>query len=331
MTATVPFADALGVLRAAAEETRLRILVLLGDGELSVSDLTDILGQSQPRISATSSSWSRRAWWCATARAPGRSSACARAWRARGWVPLIAALDGGARRRSPRTGPGSRRCGRSVPTPPRRSSRGSRRNGTGCALAPRAGGHRRGARCSTCSGRPDRQPRRSRHRHRADARAAGPPGREGDRARRQPRHAVGGPRQPGAPGPDPDRPAPGRHPRPALRPGELRPRADPTRCCTTSTTRPGPCARPPASSPRAAGSSWSISPHSLEFLRATRPTAASASPPSRSRAGSPRPADRRAAAPPRAPRRRGEHQLTVTLWLAHHPESASGVPDRAVA
>jgi ArsR family transcriptional regulator len=46
-----PFADALGVLRAAAEETRLRILALLSEGELSVSDLTDILGQSQPRIS----------------------------------------------------------------------------------------------------------------------------------------------------------------------------------------------------------------------------------------------------------------------------------------
>lgn len=45
------FADALGVLRAAAEETRLRILSLLAEGELSVSDLTDILGQSQPRIS----------------------------------------------------------------------------------------------------------------------------------------------------------------------------------------------------------------------------------------------------------------------------------------
>ena len=41
----------LDVLRAAAEETRLRILVLLTEGELSVSDLTDILGQSQPRIS----------------------------------------------------------------------------------------------------------------------------------------------------------------------------------------------------------------------------------------------------------------------------------------
>ena len=42
---------AVSALRAAAEETRLRILVLLREGELSVSDLTDILGQSQPRIS----------------------------------------------------------------------------------------------------------------------------------------------------------------------------------------------------------------------------------------------------------------------------------------
>lgn len=48
---SIPFAEALGVLRAAAEETRLRILALLTEGELSVSDLTDILGQSQPRIS----------------------------------------------------------------------------------------------------------------------------------------------------------------------------------------------------------------------------------------------------------------------------------------
>lgn len=41
----------LASLRAAGEETRLRILALLAEGELSVSDLTDILGQSQPRIS----------------------------------------------------------------------------------------------------------------------------------------------------------------------------------------------------------------------------------------------------------------------------------------
>ncbi len=49
--ATHSMADLLAGLRAAGEETRLRILALLAEGELSVSDLTDILGQSQPRIS----------------------------------------------------------------------------------------------------------------------------------------------------------------------------------------------------------------------------------------------------------------------------------------
>ncbi|MBV8791259.1 MAG: metalloregulator ArsR/SmtB family transcription factor [Pseudolabrys sp.] len=44
--------DALnGALKAAGEETRLRILALLAEAELTVSDLTDILHQSQPRIS----------------------------------------------------------------------------------------------------------------------------------------------------------------------------------------------------------------------------------------------------------------------------------------
>ena len=38
-------------LRAAGEVTRLRLLALLASGELSVKDFTDILGQSQPRIS----------------------------------------------------------------------------------------------------------------------------------------------------------------------------------------------------------------------------------------------------------------------------------------
>lgn len=38
-------------LKAAGETTRLRLLVLLAAGDLTVSDLTDILGQSQPRIS----------------------------------------------------------------------------------------------------------------------------------------------------------------------------------------------------------------------------------------------------------------------------------------
>lgn len=38
-------------LKAAAEPTRLRILILLANGELNVKDLTQILGQSQPRLS----------------------------------------------------------------------------------------------------------------------------------------------------------------------------------------------------------------------------------------------------------------------------------------
>jgi ubiquinone/menaquinone biosynthesis C-methylase UbiE len=40
-----------GALRAAGEATRLRLLALLAEGERSVKDLTEILGQSQPRVS----------------------------------------------------------------------------------------------------------------------------------------------------------------------------------------------------------------------------------------------------------------------------------------
>lgn len=40
-----------GVLKAAGESTRLRLLALLADGDHSVKDLTEILDQSQPRVS----------------------------------------------------------------------------------------------------------------------------------------------------------------------------------------------------------------------------------------------------------------------------------------
>ena len=43
--------DLVTALKAAAEPTRLRILLLLAGGELNVKDLTLVLGQSQPRIS----------------------------------------------------------------------------------------------------------------------------------------------------------------------------------------------------------------------------------------------------------------------------------------
>lgn len=43
--------ELVGVLKAAGEGTRLRLLALLADGDHSVKDLTEILDQSQPRVS----------------------------------------------------------------------------------------------------------------------------------------------------------------------------------------------------------------------------------------------------------------------------------------
>ncbi|MDX1422000.1 MAG: metalloregulator ArsR/SmtB family transcription factor, partial [Kiloniellales bacterium] len=43
--------DLLTALKAVAEPTRLRLLALCAHADLTVSDLTQILGQSQPRIS----------------------------------------------------------------------------------------------------------------------------------------------------------------------------------------------------------------------------------------------------------------------------------------
>src|SRR5580698_3472648 len=41
----------LAMLRAAGDPTRLRLLLVLREAELTVSELTQILGQSQPRVS----------------------------------------------------------------------------------------------------------------------------------------------------------------------------------------------------------------------------------------------------------------------------------------
>lgn len=51
MAGGLPFETMHDALRAVAEGTRLRILALLAEAELTVSDLTEILRQSQPRIS----------------------------------------------------------------------------------------------------------------------------------------------------------------------------------------------------------------------------------------------------------------------------------------
>jgi ubiquinone/menaquinone biosynthesis C-methylase UbiE/DNA-binding transcriptional ArsR family regulator len=43
--------ELLAMLRAAGDPTRIRLILLLREGELTVSELTQILGQSQPRVS----------------------------------------------------------------------------------------------------------------------------------------------------------------------------------------------------------------------------------------------------------------------------------------
>lgn len=47
----LPLAAAISALEAAGEPTRLRLLALLAEAELTVTELTAILGQSQPRVS----------------------------------------------------------------------------------------------------------------------------------------------------------------------------------------------------------------------------------------------------------------------------------------
>lgn len=51
MTGSLPAETVIAALKAAGEATRLRVLALLSAAELTVKDLTAILGQSQPRIS----------------------------------------------------------------------------------------------------------------------------------------------------------------------------------------------------------------------------------------------------------------------------------------
>lgn len=51
MQGAIPLAEIVEILRSAGEATRLRLLTLLAHGEFNVKDLTQILGQSQPRLS----------------------------------------------------------------------------------------------------------------------------------------------------------------------------------------------------------------------------------------------------------------------------------------
>ena len=48
---TLSVEETLAILRAVGEPSRLRLIALLAQAELTVKDATAVLGQSQPRIS----------------------------------------------------------------------------------------------------------------------------------------------------------------------------------------------------------------------------------------------------------------------------------------
>ena len=195
VTAPVPFAEALGALRAAAEETRLRILALLAEGELSVSDLTDILGQSQPRISrhlkllVEAGLVERHRGGSLGLLPPDR--------RAGAGASICADLRASTGRRPPLSEdrPGSPRCGRSAPRQRRAILRACAGMGPH-ALAPRRrdGGRGGGARRARASGRSgsllDLGTGTGPHARAAGAARAGAPS-----GSTPPRHAGGRPRQ----------------------------------------------------------------------------------------------------------------------------------------
>src|SRR4030088_2540427 len=216
----VGFDDLNAALKAAGEETRLRILGLLFEAELTVSDLTEILRQSQPRIS-------RHLKLLAEAGLVARFREGAWAFfRLAAPVPAGAAHPRGpgdrARRRAPRRGPCRARggraglfqgaCGRVGPHPP--AARGGRGRG--------GGNPRRALRPAVPLAA------RSRHRYRPHARAARAADRARARHRLLARHAGAGARPARPRGLEALQRAPGRHLRSAAAARFLRRRHHPS-------------------------------------------------------------------------------------------------------
>ena len=250
--------DALNAaLKAAGEETRLRMLALLAEAELTVSDLTDILRQSQPRISRhlkllaeaglverfREGAWAffRLAEHGGGARGRARAARAARSGRP-GDRPRPRAARRGARRRAPR-----RRRPISARTPP---------NGTASAscMSPTTRSRRRSA--TALADKP----------FRSLLDLGTGTGRmlelfgAADRARARPRsvarHAAAGARPARARRPATLQRAAGRHLRPAARRAIPSTSSSCIRCCTSSTTARARSARRRACCARAAGC-WS--------------------------------------------------------------------------
>src|ERR1700712_2586712 len=73
------------MLRAAGDPTRLRLLLLLRQAELTVSELIEIVGQSQPRVSRHLKLLGEADCWSGSRKAAGFSTAPPIVAKARNW------------------------------------------------------------------------------------------------------------------------------------------------------------------------------------------------------------------------------------------------------
>ena len=265
------FERLVGSLRAVAEPTRLRLVALLSRAELTVTEISQVIGQSQPRTS-------RHLRLLRRCRDPRAHS--------RGRVRLLPAGRGQrqrCRRAAPRRAgargrPGHRRRPRRAraraPRPlggrgrlPRAPTRTSSRRVRALHVAEQRG-RARDARADRRRGA-DRAAARHRHRHRPHARAARAAQRAQHRARRQPRDAAARARARWARRSSRDAlGAPGRSAPPAVRGRELRRRGDAPRAAPARRSRARRSPTPRGCCAPAAGC-WSPTsrPTSSSFLR----------------------------------------------------------------
>ena len=130
---TLAFEAMHDALRAVAEGTRLRILALLAETELTVSDLTEILRQSQPRISrhlkllrgGPDRASPRRRLGVLSDGGPAAKRGHRPAAEWRGWTEPTC--------RAPAIAKGSPRCAKRAPRQRKTISARMRPNGTDCA------------------------------------------------------------------------------------------------------------------------------------------------------------------------------------------------------
>ena len=322
-SARINFEDFNATLRAVGEETRLRILVLLADAELTVSELTEILRQSQPRISRHLKLLGGGRPGGALSRGRLGVFPSGRTWRrGRSRPPPDRRDRSGRSGHLPATASGWPVCARSGSKPPRTIFAATRPTGIVSAACMRRMTRSRPEISKLLIEPSVPLAARPRHRHRPHSRTVRPRDRAWRSASISPTTCWRSPATASImPGPEELQCSPGRHFRPGVAARLLRCRHRPSGAAFPRRWRTGHRARPRGCCARVAGCWWSIlPPHEFEFLReehAHRRLGFSR------RHGVPVDGAGRArrswSITSLAPEPGSESKIAVSLWLAHDP------------